>query len=194
MSASAARSRVAWCAEAGASRCVSRSSARPGRLDRSETPVPASPRRIRASSQLWRHLASRICRIAAHHESCERRVAGLETAADCARLDVEHARSDADKVIVTVLQFTSPPAGGDASDLADGLTRESLLSCFSYLRIVKGSGPADGVAAGYVLQGSVRTAGNVVRIVRQLTEAANSRNLWSDSYHRRVGAGSLFDL
>ena len=98
-------------------------------------------------------------------------------------LSPEHARSTADACIVTILQFTSPTAGDHASDLADGLTQGIVvgLSRFSYLRVVKRNGPTDSVAAGYVLQGSVRKAGDVVRIVTQLTEAATGRSLWADS-------------
>jgi non-specific serine/threonine protein kinase len=120
--------------------------------------------------------------------------AGVNTAAHAP--SSEHARSNTEAFIVTVLQFTSPPAGGDASDLADGLTQGIVvgLSRFNYLRVVKRNGPADSVAAGYVLQGSVRTAGNVIRVVTQLTEAATGSSLWADSYDRRVGAESLFDL
>ena len=111
-------------------------------------------------------------------------------------LSPEHAGSTADAFIVAILQFTSSTAGDYTSDLADGLTQGIVvgLSRFNYLRVVKRNGPTDRVAAGYVLQGSVRKAGDVLRIVTQLTEAATGRSLWADSYDRHVGAGLLFDL
>jgi len=44
----------------------------------------------------------------------------------------------------------------------------------------------------YVLEGSVRKAGNRVRITAQLIDAANGRHLWAERYDRELK--DIFDL
>ena len=101
----------------------------------------------------------------------------------------------ADAFVVTVIPFAAA-AGGDAAELADGLTQGTAvgLSRFSYLRAVTRNVTADSITTGYVLTGSVRMAGGVVRVVVQLTAAATGQNLWAETYDRRSGAVSLFDM
>ena len=101
----------------------------------------------------------------------------------------------ADAFVVTVIPFTSP-ATGDAAELADGLTQGTAvgLSRFSYLRVVTRHVAPESLTTGYVLQGSVRMAGGVVRVVTQLTEAKSGQSLWAETYDRKAGAGSLFEL
>jgi TolB-like protein/Tfp pilus assembly protein PilF len=99
----------------------------------------------------------------------------------------------ADAFVVTVLPFTSPGAGTDAEGLAEGLAQGIAvgLSRFSYLRVVKRSATAD-VTTGYVLQGSVRSAGGIVRVVAQLTEAASGASVWAETFDRDAARASLF--
>jgi TolB-like protein len=82
-------------------------------------------------------------------------------------------------VVVTVLPFVSPSPTGDAPELAGALAEALVvgLSRFSFLRVVKGSAPGDRPAAGYLLQGSVRAAGAVVRVVTQLSDAGVRRTV-----------------
>ncbi len=96
----------------------------------------------------------------------------------------------ADAFVVTVIPFAAA-AGGDAAELADGLTQGTAvgLSRFSYLRAVTRNVTADSITTGYVLTGSVRMAGGVVRVVVQLTAAATGQNLWAETYDRKSGAG-----
>ena len=101
----------------------------------------------------------------------------------------------ADAFVVTVIPFTSPSTG-DAAELADGLTQGTAvgLSRFNYLRVVTRHVAPESLTSGYVLQGSVRMAGGVVRVVTQLTEAKSGQSLWAETYDRKAGAGSLFEL
>ena len=69
----------------------------------------------------------------------------------------------------------------------DGLGVASRTSSFSF----KGSplGTADiakALKVNHVLEGSVRKAGNHVRITAQLIDAVNDRHLWSDTYDREL--------
>ncbi len=69
----------------------------------------------------------------------------------------------------------------------DGLGVASRTSSFSY----KGSplGTADiakALKVNHVLEGSVRKAGNHVRITAQLIDAVNDRHLWSETYDREL--------
>lgn len=67
----------------------------------------------------------------------------------------------------------------------DGLRVASRTSSFAFKNESKSLGEiADALKVSYVLEGSVRKAGNQVRITAQLIEAASDRHLWSDKYDR----------
>jgi TolB-like protein len=67
----------------------------------------------------------------------------------------------------------------------DGLRVASRTSSFSYRGENKNLEEiADALSVSYVLEGSVRKAGNRVRITAQLIEAATDRHLWSEIYER----------
>jgi TolB-like protein len=120
---------------------------------------------------------------------------GTRPRSDASRASGTGIVGAAEGFVVTVLQFASTAAGSDPSDLANGLTEGVAvgLSRFSYLR-VKRTAAAGGIQAGYVLHGSVRIAGGVVRVVTQLTDAATGQSLWAETYDRKADAGSLFAL
>ena len=46
----------------------------------------------------------------------------------------------------------------------------------------------------HILEGSVRKAGNQVRITAQLIEAATDSHLWSETYERELTAANVFDI
>ncbi len=108
---------------------------------------------------------------------------------------------------VAVLPFKH--TGGDTglTVLAEGLSEDIAtgLSRFSYLRVVsRGAAPSDaesGAAsvrgesdASYVMEGSLRQAGDRLRIAVQLVEAATGAHLWAESYDRTFSPEALFDL
>jgi len=107
-----------------------------------------------------------------------------------------------DKPSVAVLPFANLSDGKDLDYFADGITEEIIttLSKISKLFVIarnstlvyKGRavdirqvGHEQGVQ--YVLEGSVRSGGQRVRVTAQLIEAAAGRHLWAQRYDREVG-------
>ncbi|MFI5246099.1 MAG: protein kinase, partial [Gemmatimonadales bacterium] len=108
---------------------------------------------------------------------------------------------------IAVLPFVNMSADTDAEFFSDGITEEILnaLVCLSGLRVIartssfafKGQnldvreiGRRLGV--GMVLEGSVRRAGNRLRITAQLIDAAGGHHLWSERYDREMK--DVFDV
>jgi TolB-like protein/Flp pilus assembly protein TadD len=107
-----------------------------------------------------------------------------------------------DKPSIAVLPFTS--IGGDAKQerLADGITEDVItdLSRYGNLFVIarnsvfayKGKA-VDVRAVGhelgvrYVLEGSIQTSGDRVRVSAQLIEAATNAHVWSERYDRPLG-------
>jgi TolB-like protein/Tfp pilus assembly protein PilF len=98
--------------------------------------------------------------------------------------------------VIGVIPLQSAASIGDAAALADGLTQGMIvgLSRFQYLRVIKRRASADTIGTGYVLQGTVREAGGIIRVVVQLADAATGASLWADTYDRTSAGRSLFDL
>jgi adenylate cyclase len=112
-----------------------------------------------------------------------------------------------DKPSVAVLPFTS--IGDDAKQerLADGMTEDVItdLSRFRDLYVIarntmftyKGK-PVNVQQVGrelgvrYVLEGSIQTSGDRVRVTAQLIEAATDVHVWSGRYDRALG--DIFDV
>lgn len=105
------------------------------------------------------------------------------------------------KPSLAVLPFVNTGGNPDEEFLADGITEE-LVTALAKLRsffvtdrsttfAYKGSvSDARGIAAElgvrYVVQGSVRTAGDRVRVIAQLTEAETGGQLWGERYDRKL--------
>jgi adenylate cyclase len=53
---------------------------------------------------------------------------------------------------------------------------------------------ADKMQVRHVLEGSVRKAGDAVRITAQLIDATDDKHLWSETYDRRLSAESIFEI
>jgi adenylate cyclase len=107
-----------------------------------------------------------------------------------------------DKPSVAVLPFENISGESEQEHFADGITEEIIttLSKVSKLFVIarnstlvyKGRavdirqvGREQGVQ--YVLEGSVRSGGQRVRVTAQLIEAATGRHLWAQRYDREVG-------
>ena len=102
---------------------------------------------------------------------------------------------------VAVLPFVDMSAGGDQEYFADGLSEE-ILNLLAGIRELKVSGrtssfsfkgkdvaiPEIGRQLGvaHVLEGSVRKAGDRVRVTAQLIEAVGGFHLWSETYDRQL--------
>ncbi|TDJ31377.1 MAG: hypothetical protein E2O56_07190 [Gammaproteobacteria bacterium] len=102
---------------------------------------------------------------------------------------------------IAVLPFVDMSAAGDQEYFADGIAEELLnvltrmpgvevasrTSSFRFKgKDVDIPTVAKALRVRYVLEGSVRKAGDEVRVTAQLIEAASDRHLWSDSYDRTL--------
>jgi serine/threonine protein kinase len=110
---------------------------------------------------------------------------------------------------VAVLPFKYSGSNPDLKALAEGLSEEVItgLSRFSYLRVIargstakysseSGDVRAIGkeLGARYVMEGSLRQAGNKLRLAVQLTDTTTGTNLWAENYERSFNPDALFDL
>jgi TolB-like protein len=102
---------------------------------------------------------------------------------------------------VAVLPFADMSAGKDQEYFADGISEEvlNLLAKVPQLRVIartssfsfKGSEAdiaeiARKLNVANVLEGSVRTSGDKVRITAQLIRASDSSHMWSETYDRQL--------
>jgi TolB-like protein/Tfp pilus assembly protein PilF len=110
---------------------------------------------------------------------------------------------------VAVLPFKHAGSNEDLKALAGGLTDEVItgLSRFSYLRVIargstaKYAGESGDVraigkelGARYVMEGSLRQAGNKLRVAVQLVEATTGSHLWAETYERAFIPESVFAI
>ena len=105
------------------------------------------------------------------------------------------------KPALLVLPFTNMSGDADQEFFADGLTEDIIteLSRFHELLVISRntafkykSGPVDiqkaarELAVQYVVEGSVRKAGNRVRVTVQLIDAQADRHVWAERYDRSL--------
>ena len=110
---------------------------------------------------------------------------------------------------VAVLPFKYTGSNTELTALADGLTDDVLtgLSRFSYLRVIARGSTAKyssesgdiraigkELGARYVMEGSLRLAGQKVRIAVQLADASSGAGLWAETYDRPFAPESTLDL
>ncbi len=112
-----------------------------------------------------------------------------------------------DKPSIAVLAFDNMSGDPEQEFLADGMTEEilNLLAQFPELFVIAGTSSftfkgrsvdvrAIGKQLGvrYVLEGSIRAAGDRVRISAQLIDAKTGAHVWADHYDRKTG--DIFDV
>ena len=110
---------------------------------------------------------------------------------------------------VAVLPFKYTGSNQDLKALAEGLAEEVTtgLSRFSYLRVIaRGSAAKYSSESGdvraigkelgarYVMEGSLRQAGNKLRLAVQLADTVSGAHLWAETYERAFTPESLFEL
>jgi len=115
-------------------------------------------------------------------------------------VSLPRARSD-ERRSIAVLPLTNMSGDPENEFFSDGITEEilNLLARQPDLRVVSRTSSfsfknttldvptiARRLGVDIVVEGSVRRAGNRVRIVAQLIDAANDAHLWSDSYDREL--------
>ncbi|HET9819436.1 MAG TPA: tetratricopeptide repeat protein [Rhodanobacteraceae bacterium] len=118
-----------------------------------------------------------------------------------AQAPTNDGRATAPEASVAILPFTDLSEAHDQTYFCDGLAEEILnvLSSISGLRVASRTssfrfrsndidareiGRALNVAA--IMEGSVRKAGDHVRIIAQLIDAGNGYHLWSENFDRRL--------
>lgn len=102
---------------------------------------------------------------------------------------------------IVVLPFADMSEAGDQEHMSDGIAEEllNLLAGIPELRVIsrtsafsfKGkpvdiSDIAEQLRVAYVLEGSVRTSGDRIRITTQLIDARTDTHIWSDTYDREL--------
>ncbi|HVQ63041.1 MAG TPA: FlgO family outer membrane protein [Terriglobia bacterium] len=117
------------------------------------------------------------------------------------------AAAVAEKKSIVVLPFSDISATRDNAYFADGLTDEIItdLSQIQNLRVIsrnssmqlKGSNRdlksiAQELKIQYVLEGTVRTAGESLRVTAQLIDALTDEHLWADKYSGKLE--DVFDI
>lgn len=108
---------------------------------------------------------------------------------------------------IAVLPFIDMSAGKDQEYMSDGIAEEllNLLVKIPDLRVISRSSSfaykgekidipevAKKLNVAYILEGSVRAAGNQLRITAQLIEAGSDTHLWSETYDRKLE--SIFQI
>jgi adenylate cyclase len=127
------------------------------------------------------------------------RGAGVDAVAAESRRRVEPAHSD--KPSIAVLPFTNMSGDAEQEFFADGLTEDIIteLSRFHDLLVISRNSTfvykgkaikiqeiAREFGVNYVLEGSVRKAGNRVRVTVQLIDAETDRHVWAERYDREL--------
>ena len=110
---------------------------------------------------------------------------------------------------IAVLPFSDLSSEGDQEYFADGLSEEILnvlvrvadltvasrTSSFQFKDEELGLPDiAAKLGVTYVLEGSVRKAGESIRVTGQLIEARTDRHLWSETYDRELSTENLFSI
>jgi TolB-like protein len=121
----------------------------------------------------------------------------------------QHPASADQEFWVAVLPFQTGSGDANLRPLAEGLTEEVVtgLCRFSYLRVISRTATsrfteertdsraaAKELGARYVIDGSLRCAGNKLRIAVHLVDATSGADLWAEMYERQLQPESGFDI
>jgi serine/threonine-protein kinase len=110
---------------------------------------------------------------------------------------------------VAVMPFNYGGTNPDLTALAEGISEEIArgLSRFSYLRVIARSSTlryrsetvdvravGKELGARYVMEGSLRLAGSMLRVSVQLVDATSGAQLWAETYDRPFSPEAIFAL
>jgi TolB-like protein len=110
---------------------------------------------------------------------------------------------------IAVLPFADLSPDGDQEYFSDGISEEilNLLAGVAALDVTSRTSAfqfkdrdlgipeiAHSLQVRHVVEGSVRKAGNTLRITAQLIDAVEDRHLWSDTYDRPLTAENIFAI
>jgi adenylate cyclase len=148
--------------------------------------------RGRSASSLIQTVAGRGYRFTAA-------VARVSAGADPAASAAKSAPPLPDKPSIAVLPFTHMSGDPEQEFFADGITEDVITalsrypslfviarnSCFTYKgRAVDVKQVGRELGVRYVLEGSLRKAGNRIRVTAQLVEAESNKHVWAERYDR----------
>ncbi|OAB58132.1 hypothetical protein AY599_00300 [Leptolyngbya valderiana BDU 20041] len=117
--------------------------------------------------------------------------------------------ADSGSTSVAVLPFADLSPDGNQAYFAEGISEEILnvLAKVPGLRVASRTSSfvfrneeksipviAETLDVGHVLEGSVRKAGNRIRITAQLIRADNDAHLWSETFDRELSTENLFAI
>jgi len=117
------------------------------------------------------------------------------------------ALASSDKPSIAVLPFANMSGDGEQEFFADGLTEDIItaLSQFRELLVISRNSTfvyqgkavnvpevAKALHVQYVLEGSVRKAGDRVRITARLIDGETDRHVWAERYDRELR--SIFEI
>ena len=123
-----------------------------------------------------------------------------------ARVEAAARREEGFWIAVLPFKFSGDP---EIAAFAEGLTEEIVtgLSRFPYLRVIARSSTARYLAepvdvrrvgnelgARYIMEGSLRQAGNKLRIAAQLVDTDSGAHLWAETFDRGWRAEGIFEL
>lgn len=110
---------------------------------------------------------------------------------------------------VAVLPFKTPASNAELVALGDELAKGIAvgLTRFSYLRVAArtttlsntmnapdAQNAEQTLGARYVIDGSLRQAGNRLRVAAQLIDTMTGANLWAETYERTVSSDTAFEM
>jgi TolB-like protein/Tfp pilus assembly protein PilF len=166
----------------------------------------AEPGGISISEDTWRQVQGKVAAnfVDAGEQTLKNitrplRVYRLDQAPAAATAAPRSMPAQSDKPSIAVLAFNNMSGDPEQEYFSDGISEDIItdLSKLSELRVIarnstftyKGK-PVDvkqigrELGAGYVLEGSVRKAGNRVRVTGQLIDAASGAHVWADRFDR----------
>lgn len=135
--------------------------------------------------------------------------AGVKVESDVESSPAAAPAPPVDDASIAVLPFADLAPESDQGYFADGISEEILnaltrvegLAVASRTSAFQFKGREIGIpeiaqtlAVRHVLEGSVRKAGNSLRITAQLIDASNDRHIWSDTYDRPLTAENVFQI
>jgi TolB-like protein/Flp pilus assembly protein TadD len=158
---------------------------------------PASESKSRSHSRMWLLLTAVAIVVIVGYIVIDRSVLHKRTALSAA----SSAHANADKSIA-VLPFADMSEKHDQEYFADGMAEEILdiLAKIPQLTVIGRTSSfqfkgrtgdlrsiGEKLGAAYVVEGSVRKAGNRIRVTAQLIDSQSGAHLWSDSFDRGYG-------
>ncbi|MDX1572114.1 MAG: hypothetical protein R3200_16640 [Xanthomonadales bacterium] len=122
---------------------------------------------------------------------------------------IEVASGASDDASIAVLPFADLSPEGDQEYFTDGISEEILnvLAGVDGLRVASRTSSfqfkgeqksipliADELNVAHMLEGSVRKAGDRIRVTAQLIRADADEHLWSETYDRELTTGNIFEI